>query len=228
MMYRFTVFNPPYLESEYAIPPIALLEGGEIVLKYFYPSSTPIQIEMEKALLALDSKITATLGTSAGASKNYGSRLPSKNRLLRRTRQLYEQLFPSLSVQITMLVRLLFYLNVSSSATVADNGDSAINLNSLSPAEKVKELTRRDGSRHKEIITKSISLLLLTIVKVAKRYRRIYWITLDALAFEHVCILLVDNNAPILILKMLSSWYCILILCQVCESSSSKGKKSTG
>jgi hypothetical protein len=39
----------------------------------------------------------------------------------------------------------------------------------------------------------------------------------DILAFENVCILMVDNNAPILFLKMLSSWFS--------NPNSSKGRK---
>ncbi|KAJ3336864.1 Factor arrest protein 11, partial [Kappamyces sp. JEL0680] len=172
----YSVFNPPFSASATTQIPDAILQGDAIAQKYFYPSAAPLQLEMEKTLKLLDTKLGAQFGSSIGSEKNHTKpkSTVSSSPVLARTRKLYEDLFPTLGSHITMLVRLLFYLNVSSAATSSESGEgSAASFESLSPAERLKEVGKRDASRHKEIITRTISHLLLNLVKVAKRYPQI-------------------------------------------------------
>lgn len=88
----------------------------------------------------------------------------------------YEELGSVMPALVTALVRLLFYINISTDST-----------------------TSGDFGRSKEITTNRIASLLLMLLQSGKRFH--------TLAFEDVVGLMMENNVPILILKMLSSWY---------------------
>ncbi|KAJ3109212.1 Factor arrest protein 11 [Physocladia obscura] len=66
-----------------------------------------------------------------------------------------------------------------------------------SPSPEMAEIA--DLNRHKEVVTKAISGILLILLKSMKCD--------EILKFEYLCQLLVDNNTAILILKMLSTWF---------------------
>ncbi|KAJ3337718.1 Factor arrest protein 11 [Gonapodya sp. JEL0774] len=70
----------------------------------------------------------------------------------------------------------------------------------LLPGQDRKEyVDRMDVQRHKEVVTKAVSAILVLLLKHGKLSH--------ALHFEHICQLLHDNNCAILILKMLSTWF---------------------
>ena len=94
------------------------------------------------------------------------------------------------SGHFALLVRLLFYLNIS------NNSADGFNLS---------ELEYSDLIRHKEIMTNAVVKLLLLYFKFTKRYRKNG--LLDILEFENVSQIFSDNNAQVLILKMLSLWF---------------------
>ena len=196
---RYATFDPPY-SSKTIPPPIALKEGDEIMKKYCKPSSSILQIAMETRLRNMSDNLVGIFGTEASLkhqnylkSSNFCPILKSSPRMIQ-IRQFYDALYPRLSSHITMLVRLLFYLNVSTASAfdhAAVNESLDKDINTLSPSERLIEIGKRDTLRHKEIITNAISQLVLYTIKAAKRY--------NVLAFEHVCLLLVDNSAPIVI-----------------------------
>lgn len=215
---RYSIFDPPFPNmrldlGEVQGPPISLLEAFETFEKYHKPNASLLQVAMEKKLKTMNDKLISLLGPEYGIKEqNYfatsshvsrGSARPMLNQQvspqLFRIRKLYQELHPRLSNYITMLVRLLFYLNVSASssfdhAAVIEN--LAKDWNSLSSTEKLAEIGKRDALRHKEIITMAISRLLIFITKAAKRFH--------ILAFEHVSFLLVDNSAPIVSLCVIA------------------------
>jgi hypothetical protein len=199
---RYAVFDPPapLLDTEVGIQyPLSLIEASDAFLKYQTPSTSCLQLAMEKRLKDLDENLVNLLGNEFSIKEqNYDSKNETSGNLvemspqLRRTRKLYQELYPRLSNHITMLVRLLFYLNVSSASSF-DNSSVietlSLDWGSLSAVEKNVEIGKRDGLRHKEIITLAISQIIVFISKAAKRFH--------ILAFEHLSFLLVDNSAPI-------------------------------
>jgi hypothetical protein len=222
---RYAVFDPPLDEKEDSGSftdvelPISLLEAEELFQKYLWESCAYIQVENAKRhakkieiwsfLKDVNCPIPDILVPEPLETNVNG--LPEIN-------QLYTVLENNLPQYITMLVRLLFYLNVSPNSDATSNSRTLNNLYTLSDIERAEEIVNRDAVRHKEIITHYISQILLDITKAAKRHRN-FCPNQDILAFENVCILMVDNNAPILILKMLSAWFS--------NPNSSKGRKNT-
>ncbi|KAJ3016078.1 Factor arrest protein 11 [Thoreauomyces humboldtii] len=138
---------------------------------------------------------------------------------LKRLETLYRCLLPNMSTHIGMLIRLLYYVNLgtsnanapgvggkpetegehkSSSPTEEPHSNDDTPFSSLSSDEKKVHLLRADNNRHKEVVTKAVSGILLILLKASKCHH--------ALKSEYVSQLLVDNNCAILILKMLSTW----------------------
>ncbi|KAJ3387036.1 Factor arrest protein 11 [Entophlyctis sp. JEL0112] len=118
---------------------------------------------------------------------------------LERVEQLYRYLSPNVTVHIGMLIRLMYYVNLGNeltSKTEADNADINGGGKKLSEEEILESA---DVARHKEVITQAISAILLLLLKSVKCDQ--------ILKFEYLCQLLVDNNCPILVLKMLSTWF---------------------
>ncbi|KAJ3253529.1 Factor arrest protein 11 [Boothiomyces macroporosus] len=182
----------PLLESTCDNPPF-IVESIELHKKYLYTTPGQIQIARER-------RFKEQFHASLEAPLELFQLNPRKYPKLSRAKELYESLLPDLPQNITMLVRLLFYLNVATGVeNISIEQISSEKLNALSPEERMLELDRIDNFRHKEIVTFVISSILIILLKSAKKYH--------ILAFENICQILVDNNGPILILKMLSSWF---------------------
>ncbi|ORX54162.1 N1221-domain-containing protein [Piromyces finnis] len=131
--------------------------------------------------------------------------------VIRSIRKLYKNLLPNMPTHIAMLVRLLYYINIGNNIQTKDQKliESFIEIKKLKPEtkeekEKVKDLYRKyvdqiDLERHKEVVTKAVSAILLLLLKYTKYCH--------VLQCEYISQLLVDNNCSILILKMLSIWF---------------------
>ncbi|TPX68474.1 hypothetical protein CcCBS67573_g07150 [Chytriomyces confervae] len=135
---------------------------------------------------------------------------------LQRVEELYRYLSPNITIHIGMLIRLLYYVNLGNElnsknenslekmpSPLADDQVSSADAN-VSSQEDAKSkhqdaLEAADVIRHREMVTKAISGILLILLKSIKCD--------DVLKFEYICQLLVDNNCAILILKMLSIWF---------------------
>ncbi|TPX39151.1 hypothetical protein SeMB42_g06437 [Synchytrium endobioticum] len=122
---------------------------------------------------------------------------------LERMDRLYKYLLPNLSIHTVMLVRLLYYVNLDGKLTPdgdAPHGSSTDGQNQASENSSGKStLESADATRHREVVTKAVSGVLLLLLKAAK-CRNIFM-------FEYISQLLLDHNCAILILKMLSTWF---------------------
>ncbi|KAJ3268445.1 Factor arrest protein 11 [Terramyces sp. JEL0728] len=182
----------PILETDADVPPF-IKESVELHKKYLYTSPGLVQTARERRMKdQYHSSLEVPIDTAPIDPRKYPR--------LTRAKDLYESLFLDLPQNITMLVRLLFYLNVASTLDFSPIDQSTVDrLAHLASEEKIIELDRIDNFRHKEIVTFVISSIFIMLLKSAKKYH--------ILAFENICQILVDNNGPILILKMLSSWF---------------------
>ncbi|KAI8817952.1 uncharacterized protein EV422DRAFT_590026 [Fimicolochytrium jonesii] len=131
---------------------------------------------------------------------------------LKRFETLYRHLLPHMATHIGMLIRLLYYVNLGSTTVpggkpdgegekgggLNDDLDPGIPFNEMTPEEQRSHLLRVDNNRHKEVVTKAVSGILMILLKATKCHH--------ALKFEYISQLMVDNNCAILILKMLSAW----------------------
>ncbi|TPX72278.1 hypothetical protein SpCBS45565_g00494 [Spizellomyces sp. 'palustris'] len=88
--------------------------------------------------------------------------------------------------------------SLQSSDAVKNTWSTDIPLSQMTIEQKQDYFDRVDLNRHKEVVTKAVSAILLLLLKAAKCHH--------ALKFEYIAQLLVDNNCAILILKMLSTW----------------------
>ncbi|KAJ3153323.1 Factor arrest protein 11 [Geranomyces michiganensis] len=140
---------------------------------------------------------------------------------LKRVEEIYRHLVPQMPTHIGMLIRLLYYVNLgaansvpSSGGATKTEGDSAstpggdsapddgtlaaLSFADMTPDQKREHLMKADNNRHREVVTKAISGILVLLLKASKCHH--------AMKFEYISQLLVDNNSAILILKMLSTW----------------------
>ncbi|KAJ3131580.1 Factor arrest protein 11 [Geranomyces variabilis] len=140
---------------------------------------------------------------------------------LKRVEEIYRHLVPQMPVHVGMLIRLLYYVNLGAANSVPSSGggskadgDSAstpggdnpaddgslagLSFADMTPDQKREHLMKADNNRHREVVTKAISGILVLLLKASK--------CSHALKFEYIAQLLVDNNCAILILKMLSTW----------------------
>ncbi|KAJ3300501.1 Factor arrest protein 11 [Borealophlyctis nickersoniae] len=158
-----------------------------------------------------------------------GEGLSDMNRAdLERIDTLYEHLLPHMATHVGMLVRLLYYVNLGNTTT-SPNGQSSegaeagkgpqqqqdgaggpggaptdstplqLDPAQMTPQQKQDAMDRVDLNRHKEVVTKAVSGILLVLLKAMKCHH--------ILKLEYISQLLVDNNCAILILKMLSMWF---------------------
>ncbi|KAJ3037125.1 Factor arrest protein 11, partial [Rhizophlyctis rosea] len=142
---------------------------------------------------------------------------------LRRIEELYRHLLPHMPTHVGMLVRLLYYVNLgnqtnpspTSGEPAATDGAAPstpaqattqspdtgvpVDLSKLSFQERQDLMDKQDLQRHKEVVTKAVSGILVWLVKGVKCQH--------VLKAEYISQLLVDNNCAILILKMLSMWF---------------------
>ncbi|KAJ3112394.1 Factor arrest protein 11 [Phlyctochytrium bullatum] len=158
------------------------------------------------------------LSDSSGArysKSDRSSKLDEGKQGLERVEALYRFLAPNMSTHVGMLVRLLYYVNLGNTTggqdgegqgagTGASGSDSLLYPELPSDAVLTKEqrreyLERVDVIKHKEIVTKAVSAIILILLKATK--------TDHVLKFEYISQLLVDNNCAILILKMHSLWF---------------------
>jgi len=87
---------------------------------------------------------------------------------------------------IAMLVRLLYYINIGNNVQTKDQKliENFIEIKKLKPEtpdekEKIKELYRKyvdqiDLERHKEVVTKAVSAILLLLLKYSKYCRILF------------------------------------------------------
>ncbi|KAJ3234231.1 Factor arrest protein 11 [Chytriomyces hyalinus] len=135
---------------------------------------------------------------------------------LQRVEELYRYLSPNITIHIGMLIRLLYYVNLGNElnsknenslekvpSPLTDDQVSSVDASASSQEDAKSKhqdaLEAADVIRHREMVTKAISGILLILLKSIKCD--------DVLKFEYICQLLVDNNCAILILKMLSIWF---------------------
>jgi hypothetical protein len=156
---RYSVFEPP-LEDKQFEPPVSIVEADSTYQKYLW--GIVYHDQMEKAKAHVDAKY------------EYGD-LADKNARFRRIKRLYTTLGPTMAGHMSMLIRLLFYLNVSPSSDVYSNDHGRDDIHLFPEHEKLAEILRRDGVRHKEIITNAISQIILDLLKSSKRFRKRYF-----------------------------------------------------
>ncbi|KAI9017442.1 hypothetical protein BC832DRAFT_612171 [Gaertneriomyces semiglobifer] len=143
---------------------------------------------------------------------------------LKRIETLYQGVLPNMATYVGMLIRLLYYVNLGNGGFGTNQGDKGSSAAGSSKADQSEEASsvgemndngRRDDNdqngedatsilekwdleRHKEVVSKAVSAILLILMKSLKCHH--------VLKFEYLSQILVDNNCAILILKMLSTW----------------------
>ena len=110
-----------------------------------------------------------------------------------------------MSSYLPMLVKLLYYLNLGAPDQAELVVKKSENFHQSSYKEQKAELERLDSIIYRQVVTCSISGLILNLLKIARAHR--IGFNLDELAFEHTCQVLVDANFFVLSIKMLSHWF---------------------
>ncbi|KAJ3101181.1 hypothetical protein HDU97_001593 [Phlyctochytrium planicorne] len=198
--------------------PKAIEESETVLRKHIYIPHSSVQIAKTKHDLELweNEPIGNTVALEGKKEKEnlvHGMEDDEGFRGVERIRSLYGHLAANMSTHIGMLVRLLYYVNLgNSNGAGAENseaqgalGTENLTYADLQPSSKMTKEQRRDYLervdvvRHKEVVTKAVSAIILILLKSLKSDH--------ALKFEYVSQLLVENNCAILILKMLSLWF---------------------
>ncbi|KAJ3316923.1 Factor arrest protein 11 [Blyttiomyces sp. JEL0837] len=195
--------------------PTSLQESLNLMRKHMYVSAGSVQVARVRA--DLDKWENQPVGwNEIGGEKGSGERDLDDDAdvtdVIQRVELLYQYLVPNMASYIGMLVRLLYYVNLGNTVAGQEgNGVANGGVNSaaaeterlentyMTPEERQEFLDRIDVNRHKEVVTKAISAILIILGKATKRDH--------VLKFEYLSQLLVDNNCTILILKMLSTWF---------------------
>ncbi|KAJ3218404.1 Factor arrest protein 11 [Dinochytrium kinnereticum] len=217
----------PFETRDATYLPRSLREADSVIRENIYISHATLQMAQTKTYLDLwDSEPIGSSFTAPGNKPNsntgeksgfarpsiggrdYG--LGSKG--LDRAKTLYGFLAPNMGTHIGMLVRLLYYVNLGNTSNGQGEGDGQGALGTdnltyadLSPGVSMTREQRRDYLeridviRHKEVVTKAVSAIILILLKATKSDY--------VVKFEYISQLLVDNNCAILILKMLSLWF---------------------
>ncbi|KXS08961.1 hypothetical protein M427DRAFT_64968 [Gonapodya prolifera JEL478] len=178
--------------------------------------------DLEGGSLPVSKKSSNKVQAAAGmdeltveAEDRYADSIETDAEFLEREEIVYRHILRLLPLCITTLVRLLYYVNIGQqqanlsgpgAAQTRDGTEEASDSTAASseqaalPGQDRKEyVDRMDLQRHKEVVTKAVSAILVLLLKHGKLGH--------ALHFEHICQLLHDNNCAILILKMLSTWF---------------------
>lgn len=120
--------------------------------------------------------------------------------------KVYSYSLPILPDQISMLIRLLYYVNLGEDSLSPQNDSANItNTSWFCPGKKYSNETmaswieRLDLARHKEVVTKTVSAIFLSLLKLGKLSH--------CLRGDFISYLLADNNCCILILKLFSIWF---------------------
>ncbi|KAI8916839.1 hypothetical protein BC831DRAFT_486512 [Entophlyctis helioformis] len=193
--------------------PRAVHEAVNLYRDKLYVSAAAVQMVAEKDSMMRQASQEMHAGLNGQAAPTQLS--PG----LERYRDLYSSLHANMGSYLSMLVRLLYYLNIGMAADAgAANGRPSTgghgsgnghepatpvvttqDIRGMGAEERMNTLERLDSNRHREVLTHAISGLVLALLKASKCY--------NVMAFENICMQLVDNNCAILILKMLSSWF---------------------
>ncbi|KAJ3122944.1 Factor arrest protein 11, partial [Nowakowskiella sp. JEL0407] len=177
--------------------PLSIKEQSEMVQKYLYVSLANVQIATERY-------IHEENVAPENIQFRQGSVGDKEKQRLERIERVYARLLPNMASYVSMLVRLLYYVNLGNNSpqntpsepqSVFENANVA----EMSPEQRLEFLDKVDLNRHKEVVTKAVAAILLSLLKAFKCNH--------VLKSEYVAQLLVDNNCAILILKMLSTWF---------------------
>jgi len=180
----------PYTDNNPSALPKPIFEGLHVIKNHLYISVNDIQREVEDEMLA--NKIG-----SKHAKHPFNKKGP---RFLHADTPLIEVLYKSLLPDFSRYIIIILKILLAASPSVK-NYTGAINLMCEIGEQKTEGYvasvqTNMDVSRHKEIVIKAISSILLILLKHLK-LNHIY-------QFEFVCQLLVDANCLLLILKFLN------------------------
>ncbi|KAI9356481.1 hypothetical protein DFJ73DRAFT_822709 [Zopfochytrium polystomum] len=192
-------------ENPEALMPRAFRESLQVMRHNMYISSSALQIAKER--IRMDRYESDQMGSSDSDAVDveHEKQKEARNQHedLARLSRLYDCLAPQMSTHIAMLVRLLYYINLGNQTGEAQSpnqhSSESLSVASMTPSQKQEYLDKMDLNRHKEVVTKSVSGILLLLVKSFKCDH--------ILKFEYIAQLLNDNNCAILILKMLSTWF---------------------
>ncbi|KAI8913108.1 N1221-like protein-domain-containing protein [Powellomyces hirtus] len=202
----------PYINMDIVLP-TTFQESVELYRKHNYVSLASVQIARERDRFEKEEEhkdvnghsemeeFVDALDDEAMSASHLGSerRRDQDATGLKRLENLYRHLLPQMSTHIGMLIRLLYYVNLgANNAAPLGSPDGNTPICEMTLDQKREHLMRADNNRHKEVVTKAVSGILLILLKALKCHH--------ALKFEYVSQLLVDNNCAILILKMLSTW----------------------
>jgi hypothetical protein len=106
---------------------------------------------------------------------------------------LYKAILPDAHSIVVILLKLLL-ATIPNSKPGDSNGDNGQNIQLIETTPSHLSIEEVDDIRHKEIVAKSVSAILLLLLKQFKASH--------VLCYEYWCSLLVDTNAILLILKM--------------------------
>ncbi|KAJ3417602.1 hypothetical protein HDV05_000059 [Chytridiales sp. JEL 0842] len=207
-------FYPSSLKAGTSSLPTPIRETIDLLKRYMYISTGNVQMARERVNIERWEKMVMgqyDVKEKKGVKKDIletheVESLDECDELLSRVENF---LAAKLAVNIGMLVRLLYYVNIGHPSnnqgeaqipTLIDiYGISTESLNAMDPAKRRLVLDRLDVQRHKEAVTKAVGAILVILLKAFKADH--------VLKFEYLCQLLADNNCTVLILKMISTWF---------------------
>ncbi|KAI8898100.1 hypothetical protein BC833DRAFT_620614 [Globomyces pollinis-pini] len=180
------IVHPNSFSNQYGIP-ISIQESIDVHMKNLHIAASSLQLAKERQISQQKCFYNEDKSTDMPLHTLY-------------IKQFYETMSIELPQIITMLIRLLFYLNISATGeSNASDFSKLENLTGLSEDQRKIEFEKLENIKHRESVTHVVSCLILLILIVSKRYH--------ICGFEHVSQTLVENNGPILLLKLLSAWF---------------------
>ena len=177
------LYQSLYLSADSSVLPKPMVETLNTFQKHCYVSLGAMQVAHERA-------------RQSGSHTQDNSFTPS------RYEKLYRSLVKKLPVYISMLVRLIYYLNLVSSVGLNSASESVVSSEQLHRMDRnafFETRKRLDAIRHCEVSTAAIVQIIVTLLRASKAYHQ--------LAFENVCHLLFANNYVVLMLKIFMMWF---------------------
>ncbi|KAL5033660.1 hypothetical protein BDV3_003333 [Batrachochytrium dendrobatidis] len=207
--------QPLIFKSETTMPN-PMLEAVGAFKKYNYVSVGAMQIAREievlnqsglPALNSVENTVYPTARVDGHCPRTYSesrSKKPTPTSGLSRLEKLFSNLQENLPRYMSMLVRLMYYLNLASNESSPkgfglDEVPSTAQIDAIPLNDRTVVLEWLDSVRHRETVTLAICSSMLLLLRGFKRYH--------VLAFEYMCQLLMDSNCAILIVKMLNTWF---------------------
>ena len=131
--------------------------------------------------------------------KNFKKETKHTNSRLKEMGELYSIMYPSLGKTIAVLLKLLYSLILESNAIYSPTQQQPNDFDSLSEDEQKSFIQKASSKRLKSVLLKSISGILLMLLKIFKTHH--------VLEFENLCLILTEQNCQLIFLKLLVSWF---------------------